>query len=256
MKIFKATLLLPAFFFSITACKPKQTVAEQPRKTETPTAAAATPVAQNTPVKKDTAFSVVSVDRTKKTVYRGLKNPFTIVVPNAVSTKVEGNGVMKVDDLGHYKITPGAGTKAEIKITAVMPDGSTFTESQFFNIKNVPTPDIGIAGTPLLPAMAEAMATEEELKKAEIYLLMPDFDYDFDLAVAGFEVLFPNGKNVKVNGNRFDAKVFEMLKKVKHGNKIKIYNVKIGPMPYGEIPALRIDPVFLKINKKTRPKKK
>lgn len=249
MKIFKASFVLLGIVFSIAACKPKQSVAGQP-KTETAVASAEkTVVAQAVASKKDTAYSIFAVDRARKTVYRGMKNPLTIVVPNAVSVKAEGNGLMKVDDFGHYDIRPGMGTTAEIKISAVMRDGSAYSDLRVLNIRNVPNPLVYLTEN-----TKSGILTEEQLKKTEVGMLMSDFDYDLVWTVTGFDVLYPNGKKIKVKGNKFDAKALEMLKKVRHNASITITNVAGESNPQTTI-LFHPEPITVKVNKKARPKK-
>lgn len=254
MKIFKASLLVLAFIFSIAACKPKQSIAEQPKTETAITATEKTVAMQPVAVKKDSAYLVVSIDRMKKTVYRGIRNPLTIVVPNAVSTKVEGNGLMKTDNFGHYDLRPGTGTKAEIKITAVMPDGSTFNESRSFTIRNLPGPKSFFGGVQASSSYSIPL-TEPQIKANEVSLMMVDFDYDLEFTVTGFDILFPSGKKVSVKGNRFDAKSLELLKKVRHNGLVIIQNISADSSPDQNIALFHHDPIAIKLNKKTRSKK-
>lgn len=251
MKIFKASLLALAFIVSIGACKPKQSVASTPKNETMATSADKIPLGMPVakPAKTDSAYAVFSVDRARKTVYRGMKNPLTIVVPNAVWIKAEGNGLMKLDEFGHYQISPGMGTKAEIKITAGMPDGSTFHETRSINIRNVPNPKVYLSET-----ITNGSLTEEQLKKAEVQLVMADFDYDMEWTVTSFEVMFPYGKKVKVKGNKLDSKALELLKKIKHNVPITISNVAGESSPQTTI-LFRPDPITIKVNKKAPSKK-
>jgi len=243
MQLFKASALVAIVF--VFGCATKQLEASIP--------AAANPAA--TTFVKDSAFSIVSVDRSKKTIYRGIKNPLTIVVPNAVSTKVEGNGIVKVDDYGHYKISPGSGTKTDIKITATMRDGSTFVETRSFNIRNLPNPKCVLRNTNLPFGATSISLTEDEIRLSEIGLQMPDFDYEIDFIVTGFKVEFPYGINIDVEGTKFSGKVLDMIKKMKHDGELKIHEIRTAPLAYGDLVSLRVDPLTIKVNKKARPKK-
>ena len=236
---------------SLMGCKSPQTATPD----ATPTSIATPNVASITAVKKDSAFTLLSVDRAKKTIYRGLKNPLTIIVPNAVSTKVEGNGVMKVDDFGHYRITPGAGATSEIRITATMPDGSTYKDTKIFNVKNVPAPTVHLSQTKWIPGATQGSLTPDELTNAEISLHMIDFDYDLRFIVTGFRVLFPNGKSLDVEGTKLDAKALDMLKKVRHNAEIKIQNIRVAPVSGDDVLLFKPTPITIKVNKKARPKK-
>ena len=236
---------------SLMGCKSPQTAAPD----TTPPGNVTQNVASVTVAKKDSAFTLLSVDRAKKTIYRGLKNPLTIVVPNAVSTKVEGNGVMKVDDLGHYRISPGAGTTSEIRISATMPDGSIYKDTKIFNVKNVPAPTVHLSQTKWIPGAAQGSLTPEELTNAEISLHMIDFDYDLRFIVTGFRILFPNGKSLDVEGTKLDAKALDMLKKVRHNAEIKIQNIRVAPVSGDDVLLFKPTPITIKVNKKARSKK-
>ncbi len=245
MKLFNEFAFAAVALFLI-GCTAKQPGAAS----KAPAAADASTPAQ--PV-KDSAFAVISVDRTKKTLYRGIKNPLTIIVPNAVATKVEGNGVVKTDDFGHYKISPGPAMKTDIKITASMRDGSTFTETRTFNVRNIPNPKLVLHNTGLAPHATSL--TEEEIARAEVGLQMQDFDYDLDFIITGFKVEFPYGINVDIEGTKFTGKALEMIKKMKHNGEVKIHSIRTAPLSYGDMASLRIDPILIKVNKKARPKK-
>lgn len=251
MKINTLPLLILLCGLSLIGCKSAQPVAPETRQPTTIVPDVATVKA----VKKDSAYTLLSVDRAKKTIYRGLKNPLTIVVPNAVSTKVEGNGVMKIDDFGHYRISPGTGTTSEIRITATMPDGSTYKDTKIFNVKNVPAPTVHLDQTKWIPGATAGSLTEDDLKKAEISLHMVDFDYDLRFVVTGFRVLFPNGKSLDVEGTKLDAKATEMLKKVRHNAEIKIQNIRVAPISGDDVLLFKSTPISIKVNKKARSKK-
>lgn len=255
MKIFKTGLLIIGLGGFLFGCKTLTTDKSSGTKKEVATNQPTTAVPEAGPmaVKKDSAFAIVSVERTRKTVYRGLKNPLTIVVPGAISTKVEGSGLMKAGNYGHYILRPGAGDKAEIRITASMPDGSTFTESRYFIVKNLPNPKSYFAGETSLPTMPIAL-TEDQIIKGEVSLMMVDFDYDLNFVVTGFEIVFPSGKKITVSGDRFDSKALEMLKKVRHKGQIKIQNIK-ADSPDQNAAFFRADPILIKLNKKAHPKK-
>ena len=251
MRINKLLFWVAVIGCVVTGCKSSQPAATEPALS----VATIQDVASIKTVKKDSVYTLLSVDRAKKTIYRGLKNPLTIVVPNAVSTKVEGNGVMKVDDFGHYRISPGTGATSEIRITSTMPDGSTYKDTRVFNVKNVPAPTIHLDQTKWVHGATVGNLSEEEVKKAEISLHMVDFDYDLRFVVAGFRVLYPNGKSLDVEGTKFDAKALEMLKKVRHNAEIKIQNIRVAPISGDDVLLVKPTPITIKINKKARPKK-
>jgi len=255
MKIFKALVFVLGTTFIAVGCKPQQAApaAETPTTDSGMVGIEAVPTPSVRVVKQDSAFTVVSVDRTKKTVYRGIKNPLTIVVPGAVSTKVEGSGVMKASNYGHYDIRPGQGTKAEIKITAVMPDGSTYSDTRYLNIKNLPNPKSFLDGVVSSSATALVL-TEEQLKQAQVSLMMVDFEYELEFIVTGFDVLFPNGKKIKVEGNKLNDKALEMLKKVKHNGQIKIQNI-VAHRSEQNAGIFRPEAIVVKVNKKAHSKK-
>lgn len=237
--------------FALASCKTNQ-MALKPVSAEPATSIPANNIAQNA-VKKDSAFAVISIDKIRKTVYRGLKNPLTIIVPNAITTKVEGNGLMKIDNQGHYDLRPGPGTKAEIKITATMPDGSVYTDVKSFNVKNVPNPQSHFAN--VTSGSNTTLLTEEQIKQGEISLMIGDFDYELELIVTGFEIIFPNGKKVKVEGNRFNSNALEMLKKVRNNGLIKIQNIVAFASEKNAAALFRPDPITFKLNKKAHPKR-
>lgn len=172
--------------------------------------------------RNDSIEAVVSLDRFK-TVYRGIANALTIVVPNAVETIVIGPGLEKRDEIGHYILKPGNGTEAELKIKAVMPNGTIYEESKFLTIKNINAEmayiDNYYWNSPVIMKL-------EEIITAKINVKIIDFAYEFNDEVTGFTVTFPDNKSIIVKGNKINEEVKKKLVILKANDIIKINEIR------------------------------
>lgn len=88
----------------------------------------------------DTSFvskpklGLISVDKLN-VVYRGIRNPISIAVPNAKSFTVSGLGVSQ--EKGNYYISPGQGNEMIVTLEIVLEDDSKVIEEHVFRIKKV-----------------------------------------------------------------------------------------------------------------------
>jgi len=186
--------------------------------------------------KNDSIKAVVSLDRFK-TVYRGIGNSITIIVPNAVKTTVVGSGLEKMDGIGHYILKPGAGNETELKIKAVMPDGSIYEESKVLKIKNI---NAEIAYIDNYYWNSPVMMKLEGIINAKINVKISDFVYEFSDEVTGFTVVFPDNKSISVEGNMMNEEVKKKLRGLKPNDILKISEIRtvIRDQAIGLLPAL------------------
>jgi hypothetical protein len=175
----------------------------------------------------------ITLDKSTNSVYRGLPNPVTVVVPNAVLVDVQGDGLIKLGD-GHYNLQPGSGKRCKVIVRATMPDGNVFQHSKYFEIRNVPAPIPlfnGVAGDNPLAMV------REEVASGTISVGMSDFDYDLTFSVTAFSIKFPDKRRFEVKGNRFNNRAMRLLKKCKPGSGIEITGIKTTNSSGSIIPA-------------------
>ena len=128
----------------------------------------------------DTSFvskpklGLISVDKLN-VVYRGIRNPISIAVPNAKSFTVSGLGVSQ--EKGNYYISPGQGNEMIVTLEIVLEDDSKVDEEHVFRIKNLKKHIARINNKNCQNCIV--LMKKEELKDAEITYYLEDFLYDF-----------------------------------------------------------------------------
>ena len=93
--------------------------------------------AQDTVVTKKSNIALVAATE-MNVVYRGVRNPIAIAVPQAKSFTVSGPGVSQ--EKGNYYIAPGQGNEMVVTLEIVLEDDSKVVEEHVFRIKTVPYP--------------------------------------------------------------------------------------------------------------------
>lgn len=185
---------------------------------------------------QDKNISVISLEKVN-IVYRGITNPIKIAVPGVKSFKAEASGKLeKVDSLGNYlwNVTAVSGLKANIKITATMPDDSVIHEEKEFEIREI-NPTAGTLNGKTFNQKSFGL-TRNQIANSTISLKTDNFVFNMmKLKVKGFQVYFPNQEPSIVYGNKFDTSAANKLEEVKNGEHIIIrpiaeYHVKFEPI--------------------------
>lgn len=175
------------------------------------------------------------VSPTKMNVfYKGVDNPVDVSVPGFSADKIRPSisaGSITKASGGGYVVRIKTGNKAQISVTAELPDGSTKRLGPAeFRVKSVPNPTPYFAGK----SVADDKVKKRELLAAQgVIAKMLDFDFDLKFTVTQFRLtMIVAGTPVeKVSkSNRLSGEMKELLKKAKRGQKIYIEGIKArGP---------------------------
>jgi len=156
-------------------------------------------------------------------VYAGLDNPISVSfagVPNdKVSVSSSVGGLTKVGE-GKYMIKPSAGREVTITASGKLPDGKVVTDKKVFRIKPIPQPQGIVRGEP------SASGPVNNLEMVNVGVRMPDFDFDVNLSVTEFTVVFPRGSVRITGGTRLNDEAKRLAKSLKPGDVVKFINIK------------------------------
>ena len=170
--------------------------------------------------------SVIALDK-MNLVYRGIQNPISIAVNNAKSYVIYGNGVSKNDE-GKYIIRPSSGNETKVFVEIENFDGSKVIEEHVFRIKGLPA----IVGT-VNEINTYVLLKRDNILKAIVSTEMEDFIFvdktsDF-FKVNSFEIKFPDGKILQIEGNTFTKVAYNEIIKLKKGEVFEIITIDYGP---------------------------
>ncbi len=187
--------------------------------------------------------AVISADK-MNVVYRGVKNPMSISFPGVPDNKVSVSapGIKKVGP-GKYvlDVTKYKGKEVKINVTGKI-NGKTVSDSKIFRVKNIPPPVGTVRGESGMIKMPK-----RNLEVSTIGATLPDFDFDIRLGVRSFNVKIPGQPTLKVNGTRFDSKAKQLLKRVKRGQQVTIFDIKAFLKGNSGYPVKKVSPVIVEI---------
>ena len=178
------------------------------------------------------------VSPTKMNVfYRGLPNPVEVSVPGVpgdkIDVRISGNHQLKKESDGTFTITPGTDKKANITVSAELPDGSKKTlPAREFRVKRIPDPVPFFVGkTP-----SDRSISKQALVGADgIGAQMVNFDFDVRVVVKSFSVSVSRDGTLvekKSNNNRLTADMKQLFNRVSRGNVVYFEDIIVG-MPDG-----------------------
>jgi gliding motility-associated protein GldM len=178
------------------------------------------------------------VSPTKMNVfYRGLPNPVEVSVPGVpgdkIDVRISGNHRLKKESDGTFTITPGTDKKANITVSAQLPDGSKKTlPAREFRVKRIPDPVPFFVGkTP-----SNRTISKQALVGADgIGAQMVNFDFDVRVVVKSFSVSVSRDGTLvekKSNNNRLTQDMKQLFNRVSRGNVVYFEDIIVG-MPDG-----------------------
>ena len=178
------------------------------------------------------------VSPTKMNVfYRGLPNPVEVSVPGVpgdkIDVRISGNHRLKKESDGTFTITPGTDKKANITVSAELPDGSKKTlPAREFRVKRIPDPVPFFVGkTP-----SDRTISKQALVGADgIGAQMVNFDFDVRVVVKSFSVSVSRDGTLvekKSNNNRLTQDMKQLFNRVSRGNVVYFEDIIVG-MPDG-----------------------
>lgn len=182
-------------------------------------------------------------------VYRGIRNPISIVVPNCKSFTATCPGLEKNDNI--YYLSPGAGLFSTIKLTIILNDDSVVNEEHKFRILPISRPIGTIDGRNCYNCIVEM--TKEELMNAEVSYKLDDFVFEYDkqnTTIKGFIFNYSKNKKIIVSGNKFTNEINEIIKKLKIGSLISIKEIAYSFPGSENYMLARIYPIKIKIIEK------
>ncbi len=187
--------------------------------------------------------AVISADK-MNVVYRGVDNPLSISIPGVPDNKisVSAPGLKKVGT-GKYimNVTKYKGKKVQIKVSGKV-NGKTVTDSKTFRVKNIPPPVGTVRGESGVVKMPK-----RNLELSTINATLPDFDFDVKLGVRSFDFKVPGQPTLRVNGTRLDSKAKQLLRRVKRGQNVQIYNIRAYLKGNSGYQIKKVSPVIVEI---------
>ena len=183
-------------------------------------------------------------------MYRGYDNPFSISVPGVSSHSlvVKCNQADITTKNGFWIIKPRANSSDQlnIEVYARVNDKDMLMGSHTYRVKNLPRPDayFEINGVPTDEDRIPLNALTNPKNKI-IASYGADGLVQAKFEIVSFQVKLPTGVSLKVNGDRFDKKAMDAIKKLKQGNTINLMYIK-AKGPDGQEIQLRGLPIELR----------
>ena len=186
----------------------------------------------------DTSFvskpklGLISVDKLN-VVYRGIRNPISIAVPNAKSFTVSGLGVSQ--EKGNYYISPGQGNEMIVTLEIVLEDDSKVIEEHVFRIKNIGNPLGRINNRNCKDCII--IIQKLELQNAEISVYFEDLLTGIKLNVSSFSIELSSKTNLEISGNKINEETYKQLISQKNNSEFKIHNINYTESLLGCFPS-------------------
>ncbi|MEG1230584.1 MAG: gliding motility protein GldM, partial [Flavobacterium sp.] len=167
--------------------------------------------------------ATISADK-MNVVYIGLDNPISVTVEGITSDKVTAsatNGALKKIGNGKFMFTPSAGKEAVITATGTMPDGKAISSKQVFRIRPLPRPRGLIRGE------SDAKGPSSNLAQVTVSAKMEDFEFETNLRVTQYTIVFPGlGSEVVNGGGALPASAQSKANRLRPGDVVRIVNIK------------------------------
>lgn len=166
--------------------------------------------------------ATISADK-MNVVYIGLDNPISITVEGITSDKISAtatNATLKKVGNGKYILTPSAGKEVIVTATGTMPDGKAISSKQMFRIKTLPRPRGYVRGEP------DAKGPASNLAQVSVSARMEDFEFDVNLRVTQFTIVFPGLGSEVINGTTLTESAKSKANRLRPGDVVRIINIK------------------------------
>ena len=168
---------------------------------------------------KNSNIKTIIENENLNVVYRGIRNPLTIYVPNADSIKVSGLGIGQTDENKYY-IAPGLGTKAEITVIGYI-NGEELIDKRQFRILDIEKPYASINNN-----YGKITLSKDELANSIIKAHIPQFIIELP-EILSFEYTINEQQTLINNGNEFNNIAKEQIYNLRNGDSMVIDNVKL-----------------------------
>lgn len=190
--------------------------------------------------------AVISADK-MNVVYRGVKNPMTISVPGASSINASAPGLSKASGAGQYvmDVTNVKAREVNIKVTANLPGGESFSDSKVFRIKEIPRPTGTVRGQMMEGGPIQMQRAG--LAKSTVSATIPNFDFELNLNVSGFSIRVEGERTIVVNGQQLNAAAQKVLQSAKRGASVQIFDIKASIAGNSGYRLPPVSPIFIEL---------
>ena len=200
------------------------------------------PVSQSFAVISKPNAAVISADK-MNVVYRGVDNPMTISIPGIPDDKINASapGLRRARG-SKFNMNPGKGKEVTITATGKLPDGQAISTKTKFRIKDLPKPSATFfrqSGRIRLP--------KTSVERAEVGAIMEDFDFDLTLNTLEFKIKIPGAPTITCKGNRLCGQAKQALTKVRKGQEISVFDLKVQNPEKPNYKFKRVAPVLIEI---------
>ena len=169
-------------------------------------------------------MATISADK-MNTVYRGVNNPMTISFAGISDDKVAAvaSGLSRAGKPGQYNwnVTTLQGQEAKVTVTGILPDGSKVSDTKVFKVRGIPAPVAKVRGF-----INQNKGSKSDLSTSPVQVAFPDFVFDVNVKVIGFELFVPGQPAIVVTGDRMSDQAKKAIATAQRGDKIMINNVK------------------------------
>jgi gliding motility-associated protein GldM len=182
-------------------------------------------------------------------MYRGYDNPFSISVPgvssNQLDVRCKQASIKKKDNTWIIKPNANSADMLAIEVYAKINNRDVLMGSHKFRVKPLPRPDayFEINGE-VTDESKIALRHLVNPKNRIVASYGPDGLIQAKFDIVGFQVKLQTGASLSVQGDHFDTKVLNAIKKLKQGNTINIMYIK-AKGPDGKEVQLRGLPIEL-----------
>ncbi len=167
--------------------------------------------------------ATIAADR-MNVVYMGVDNPISASFAGISSDKVTvtaSSGSLRKTGDGKYILQPAQAKEVVITATGVLPDGKSVSDKKVFRIKPIPKPFGTIRGE------YAAKGPVSNLKQVSVGAKFEDFEFDVNLQVTEFTIIFPGGLGSDViNGTRLTESAQRKAERLKPGDIVRITGIK------------------------------
>mgnify|MGYP001305590669 FL=1 len=200
------------------------------------------PVDQSFAVISKPNSAVISADK-MNVVYRGVDNPMTISIPGIPDDKINASAPgLKRQKGSKFIMNPGKGREITITANGKLPDGNLVSTKTKFRIKDLPRPNATFfrqSGKIRLP--------KASIERAEVGAILEDFDFDLTLKTLEFKVKVPGAPTITCKGTKLNAKALQALGRVRSGQEISIFDLKVQNPSKPNYKFKRVAPVLIEI---------
>jgi len=200
------------------------------------------PVDQSFAVIAKPNSAVISADK-MNVVYRGVDNPMTISIPGIPDDKINAKAPgLKRKKGSKFIMNPGKGREITITANGKLPDGNLVSTKTKFRIKDLPRPNATFfrqSGKIRLP--------KASIERAEVGAILEDFDFDLTLRTLEFKVKVPGAPTITCKGTKLNAKALQALGRVRSGQEISIFDLKVQNPSKPNYKFKRVAPVLIEI---------